>query len=434
MKSSIKTLMSDSLIEKLLFFIFISSSFDVFMNINIIGFSLRTVLLLIAVFVVIVIIRSRYQPIYLEVIGGKYLLIWFLLLLCFIPNSTFIERNILYMIWFLWYIIFLVTLPIFTKTLFSVNNICNLYLISFYCLAIVGITQFFLGIIGIDFYIEQWWIEGFLPRINGFSYEPSYYASYMMIGWGMTFYNNFFSEKKVRNKSRKYLILMTVAILLSSSRMGLATMIITAIGTFGLNLLLDLIVGKIQLKIIKYLIFIMLFLSITANYVYVNFEKYDFLFSGTGIGNTASHSADERTDRAIETFGVFLKNPIIGVSLGGIPSGIAQQNGVTLKNQDQAKDYEGQNIYAEVLAASGLFGFLFFSLYFFTLFKRSFLLAKKVDIESGHILKSLLLGLVLCLFILFFNQTILRPWLWIHISVLNATYFFLLTKGLEVIR
>ena len=431
MKNSIKTLVSYSLIEKLLFFIFISSSFDIFMNIIMVGFSLRTVLLLIAFFVVTVVIIFVDKKFYLEVVGGKYLLIWFLLLLCFVPNSTFIERNILYMIWFLWYIIFLVTLPIFTKTLFSLNKIWNLYLKSFYCLAIVGIAQFFLGIFGIDFYIQQWWIEGLLPRINGFSYEPSYYASSMMIGWGMTFYNNFFSTKIVRRKSRKYLLLMTVAILLSSSRIGIATIILTTVSTFGMNFLIDLVAGKIQLKAIKYLIFLLLFLSITINYVYDNFEKYNFLFSGTGVGDTASHSADERTDRAIETFSVFLRNPIIGVSLGGIPSGIAEINGVILKNQDQAKDFEGQNIYAEVLAASGLIGFIFFVLYFFTLFKKSFQLAKIVDIESGHILKSLLLGLFLCLFILFFNQTILRPWLWVHISLLNATYFFYYTEKIK---
>ena len=44
--------------------------------------------------------------------------------------------------------------------------------------------QFALPVLGLGApLVKQWWIPGFLPRVNGFSYEPSYLATYLLIGF-----------------------------------------------------------------------------------------------------------------------------------------------------------------------------------------------------------------------------------------------------------
>jgi len=47
-------------------------------------------------------------------------------------------------------------------------------------MGIIGLVQWILQFFGILFYLTQY---NSMHRINGFSYEPSYYASYMLIGW-----------------------------------------------------------------------------------------------------------------------------------------------------------------------------------------------------------------------------------------------------------
>ena len=86
-----------------------------------------------------------------------------------------------------------------------------------------------------------------------------------------------------------------------------------------------------------------------------------------------------------------------------------------------AKENEGQCVTAEVLAASGIFGFVAFVTYFWTLLsvpiRRRFF-----DKEMGVVVKSLAWSLLFMFAILQFNQNILRLYLWFHIALLSATF------------
>ncbi len=153
-------------------------------------------------------------------------------------------------------------------------------------------------------------------------------------------------------------------------------------------------------------------------------------------------------NRASETFDVFLENPLISVSLGGIPSAIATKYNLVITNQKQIKatsyngneigysaGFEGQNIFSELIAASGLLGFPLIIMYLFLTFYLPYRLSQKIIIkEDKYILQSLLFSGVLVFAMLFFNQNILRTWLWVHISLINTFYFIVKNKTNEYLH
>jgi len=169
------------------------------------------------------------------------------------------------------------------------------------------------------------------------------------------------------------------------------------------------------------LIFILLIIVI-INY----WNEINFLFSGLGIFGSSSHSSAPRIKTMIDTFRIFLKSPIIGYSLGGIPSAIAQLKGYNISTQIEAKNYEGMNIFLEVLAASGIIGYIFFLLFIYLLYFKAFKIAKAIYYKNftySIIVKSLIFSLFWEMFILSMNQNILRPYLWIAIGMLSSSIF-----------
>ncbi|WP_141089886.1 hypothetical protein, partial [Campylobacter concisus] len=210
----------DIVIIFLLFLLFLSASFDIFLNLNIYGFNIRLfyaiefLLFLIFIYKVVV---SRVISIF---VGGKTIAIWFLFIMVFVPNTTFIVRSIGYALWLFFSILLILLMVNMLKNIVLFYKIFNLFVLSFFIISCFGIMQFIAGLIGIDLLVSQWWEYGRLPRVNGFSYEPSYYATYMIIGWSILlyiYYHGFILQKKYK----LYFYIITISIFISSSRMGI---------------------------------------------------------------------------------------------------------------------------------------------------------------------------------------------------------------------
>ncbi|QCT93944.1 hypothetical protein FE773_01735 [Caminibacter mediatlanticus TB-2] len=183
---------------------------------------------------------------------------------------------------------------------------------------------------------------------------------------------------------------------------------------------------SIKKHYVKYIILLLLIIYflifITVHY----WDEIKFLYAGLGIGGTSAHSSGTRINQMLETFEVFLKSPLIGYSLGGIPSAIGLSQDIIINSQIEAKNFEGMNVFLEILAASGIIGFLFFLLYLIFLFFKAFSISrklKKTDYFFILIVKAFVFSLFWELMILMLNQNIFRPYLWILIGMLNATIF-----------
>jgi hypothetical protein len=144
--------------------------------------------------------------------------------------------------------------------------------------------------------------------------------------------------------------------------------------------------------------------------------------NGTGLSDTAAHSVIQREDAFGDTLSAFAQHPIIGRSLGGVASGIAELHGETITSFEQSKQFEGMSIYAEVLAASGVFGILPFIWFSVSMIRKPLVLTRSADPLVRGILRASVRSLLYGLLILQFNQNILRPYLWVHLAILASTY------------
>jgi len=413
----------------LCFLVFLTSSFDVFLNLKVGGFSLRFAIVImiiqILIFIFYQIITQFKKP--LKFLGFTYFFIWFLLLTAFIPNTTILSRNIGYILWLGVFTGFILLLPTFIQKEEDFIKLIKWYLVSFTAVAIFGLLQFSLGMVGIDLLVTQWWLDGRLPRINGFSYEPSYFSTYELIGWVICFFLIIFKTKLSSSFNAKIsLFIITASLLLSTSRMGL-------IFVFGIILIYNFnevkntfITFKIKRKTLPIFLSFLSFIVICISFFFIYFDQIKFMLQGLGVYGYAGHSSEQRISELSDTFEAFWKSPWIGYSLGGIPSAIAQVRGTSINTQIQTKEFEGMNIFAETLAASGIIGFVFFMIFLSILFYKSLKLIKALkplNAEFSNLLLALLMGLFIELLILNMNQNILRAYLWVHIGIVNLGYF-----------
>ncbi|WP_461052127.1 O-antigen ligase family protein [Spirosoma arcticum] len=292
-------------------------------------------------------------------------------------------------------------------------------MITFLLISALGLTQLFLGLLGIDLYVEQWWIEGRLPRLNGFSYEPSYYATYLLIGFSLAYY--LYRKRFILyGKLPLYTTIATLlAIFLSSSRMGILVAFLQIVS-------FELIVKRKNIK--QLLLFLTVTVAVTGAFLFVLFsnENLSFLLTGLGIMGSSAHSSLERLDGFITQLTIFSRDPLKGYSLGGVSQAIALEKGVTSFTQETIKPYDVSiNIFIEALTASGLIGFAFFLWYIYCLLVKSIRSAGtrgQTDVNS-LLLNGFVWSLLFEFIILCFNQNILRAYLWVHIAVLNGVFY-----------
>lgn len=67
----------------------------------------------------------------------------------------------------------------------KVETVVRNYIICFFIMGIIGLIQWLLQFFDIYFFVTQ--ISN-MYRCNGFSYEPSYYSTYMIMGWTVCAY------------------------------------------------------------------------------------------------------------------------------------------------------------------------------------------------------------------------------------------------------
>ena len=97
-------------------------------------------------------------------------------------------------------------------------------------------------------------------------------------------------------------------------------------------------------------------------FVFSHIDPTRFL-SGTGIGGTAAHSFNDRNELAQSTIKVIEEHPWIGLGEGGVPVAIAADRGIQITNLAGAHLYWGFPVPLDVLAASGIIGFIPFLIF-----------------------------------------------------------------------
>ena len=246
-------------------------------------------------------------------VGFGKLLWWTFFIVIFIPNTTLMDRSMLYAGWLVFSVLMVLGITAVTDTRDKLQTLLRWYIYSFAFSALFGLSQFVMAFSGMTpFLAEQWWGDG-LVRINGFTYEPSYYATYMITGWVMIDYLRY---RKVDVPYLKLSFwLVTAALLLCTSRVGWAVMSLWA----GLRAFWYLREGKMTWRKPAIVGVVGVFLVVGVGWLGQHLGSFVYLFSGLGVAEeTGSFSVDERWDLTLETLQIFANHPVIGVSLGGV--------------------------------------------------------------------------------------------------------------------
>jgi len=425
-----------SFIHFFYFLAFFTSSFDIFLVLNIGGFNFRIsqLFMLVPFITGISIFLVSSQKLILP-LGIKWLLLWFVFILIFVPNTTYLQNSIGYGFWLLFNILTVIITPQLFKTYNDIIKLVRYYIYSFFFVACFGLLQFVLPILHLGApLVEQWLVPGLIPRINAFSYEPSFFTTYMIMGWVLCAYlikTN--SSFLIPIRKLKFIFLTeTVVIILSSSRIGILMIILWYL-QYPISTLSQVMRGKLKIKSFQYSLLLLALLSITG-YIVSNLgtDIINTILVGTGLADTAAHSVTERQMGATRVWEVFINSPIIGYSLGGVPIAIGRLNVVDVNNMDLVKEYTGINVTLEVLAASGIVGFIPFVLYISSLVFFPLRLFQRLKfLPERHMLLALEAAFIFELIILQFNQNILRPYFWFHIAIFSTVYQMLKQKGRE---
>ena len=343
-----------------------------------------------------------------------------------LPLSLFFERSVGYVMWAITDALTIVTFVHYFDTEARMHSLLRWYCIGFIALSWFGLLQLLLGLRGIDLLVQEWWIPGRLPRISGLSYEPSYYATYLIPGWVFSAY---LIETKVASPGRALIwtcfISTTLALTFSTSRMGWLMMILWIVfraSTRTLRALLRGVVGRRSLlgtwSTALAAVLVGALLLQYGNQVASSISAGVFLFQGVGLFDQSASSSTSRIDDFEQTWDAFTERPVIGSGIGALPVEIAAQSDEGVVSLEDAKAHEGMSVIVELLASTGLIGGLLtlaFALTIVLRYRQSWTMAPP---SQRDILSGVAWGVIWILLILQFNQNFLRIYLFVDLAVL----------------
>jgi len=323
-----------------------------------------------------------------------------------------------------------------------VGNLMKAYLASFAFVAAFGIFQLISPSLHLGIYLVRQWIRyKQIPRINGFSYEPSYFVTYIMMGW-ISIVDLKLSKARIveGRRWRWLLLLLTGALFLSTSKT--ATILMSLEGCLRLAPLVwgmtrrqvnriwqgSLVVRLPHPRTVLRVAVVVL-VSIIGIAGVVGVIGIGPFVAGSGIAHSAAHSTLERAASFEDTLTVIRRHPWIGLSLGGVPAEVAALHGQQVKTQEDLRRWWGSPILFDVLAASGILGFIPFVWFFYsiTLGERQLIQQMWPD-ERAKWLRALIRALIFEWLCFFGEQNIMRVYFWFHVTMVvvvgyNLRYF-----------
>ncbi|MDC0490905.1 hypothetical protein OAN81_06640 [Paracoccaceae bacterium] len=404
--------------EFILFLAMLTSSFDVFLVINLgPNFRITQLFILVLLFFVLLYDNTR------KIIPPSYfslLFLFFLLNFIFVLNSGYLQKGIAYALWLGFN---LLTLFLASSVFYISSNyerLMKFYLLTFVIVGFFALVQFIMGFLGFGefFLVKTWWIQNKIPRINGFSYEPSFFAAFLIIGWTMITWLNF---KKVfiftKNLQYTFTIIMMLPLVLSGSRLGIIMMALFYLYLFITILMNTMCSAKLSTKMSLFTPFFVTLLSaIVVSFIVLMTIDYRLLFMGLGA---SGNSVSIRSQGFMYVINIFFENPIIGVSLGGLSYYVAKAQGLSVGSFADAK-IEGNGIILEIFAATGIIGGMLFTSYFCLLCVKSLKVSRRVKEREGTYIIAVLVSLITLWLILQPNQNVLRPYFWMHLGILSG--------------
>ncbi len=393
----------------LIWLILLTASFDIFGVVRIAGMTFRIAQLLTILSILVLFSDGMMKLPY----AYKPLSIWLALQFIFACRSTNLVFSFGYFFWTILSITLIFVFYNFVNTKRKADWLLKAFAISFVAMALLGLLQWILGLIGKSFFLTQATFNlTKIPRINGFTYEPSYYSTYLLPGWIFIMYlwengSTLFSRKK----TVQYAITISAALFLSTSRMGWIFMALW-LGFRGIVLIRESAKGRIAKRKLGYigLITVGVIGVLVIGIILIQKNGVNFIVAGLGIGGSSAHSSLARTTEMANTFQLFLKSPFLGYGLGGVPVRYCEVYKIPFDSG------ASMCVWVELLAASGIIGIIPFIVWFCRIVSN--LNHRQIkESDRGRECRALLYALIFECMILAMNQNILRIYFWTLLGV-----------------
>jgi hypothetical protein len=373
--------------------------------------------------------------------GSTSLMVWMLIQALLIPLSGVVSISIEFYLLLLFLVCGIFAFVQLYGDSDRVESLVRIYMLSYVVIAIYGLIQFvvpLLGLTAVENVIErQWIVHGKIARINGFSFEPSYFATYLVMGWIMLVELRVSKAKIASGRLWMYAtVTVSAALFLSTSKTAWLIMGVELVARFFPFLLQSvrgffrewndgrLIIRVPRRRSIKYVVLgcvvALAGAAVLSRYI---IDPAIFL-SGTGLGKQPAHSLNDRAGAARETIDAFKEHPFVGRSLGGVSVYIASRNGVQVTSLAQAHLFWGFPVLMDVLVASGIWGFIPFLVFLYAnTFGALRLATRHWPEERAKWLRALARAMIFEWIVLMTDQNLLRVYIWFHISMVAVVAY-----------
>ena len=213
---------------------FFTASFDVLLNINI-GGSLRFCQVLMIGVCIAAFARMIQDGRVLWPRGSSALALWLVVQAMFIPLSGVMTIGIEFFVLLLFTVVCVLAVVQLYGQSEHIEALMRVYLLSYVFVAVFGLVQFALPLLGLpSLFVRQWIAHGRVARISGFSYEPSFFATYLIMGWIMLVELRSSNARITQGRYWKWAtIVVTAALFLSTSKTAWVFMLLEAAVRFA---------------------------------------------------------------------------------------------------------------------------------------------------------------------------------------------------------
>jgi len=366
------------------------------------------------------------------------LVIWSIVIL---PFSLLFDRSLGYTFWLANNLLIVFIFVQTFRSSIEIARLVDALLISYSALSIFGLVQLLAGMAGIDLLVTEWWYPGKLPRINGLSYEPSFYATYLINGWVLS---NYLVADKRSSISPRLLrlcaVLTSVALFASTSRLGWGLMLAWSALRAVLRLATFLSGGKSSRRLLRRRIVLGFLISTVAvtlgissrDKIAAAINSVSFLITGLGVFGASAISSETRINGALMTWNAFLAHPLIGSGLGAVPVEIASQLGLSVTTLDDAKQNEANSVLLEILASFGLAGSILIVGFFLRFASQIRAVQPYCSEATQSLIRGMMWALLWSLLALQFNQNFLRIYVWMDVAILVCIVSGAMPRGNRV--
>ncbi|MFH1811352.1 MAG: O-antigen ligase family protein [Pseudomonadota bacterium] len=284
-------------------------------------------------------------------------------------------------------------------------------------IAMFGLLQWLVGALGGDPPLVTQWMEG-LPRINGLSYEPSYFAFSMVTVLGLAL-ASFLRRPPLLHPllAAGCSSVLVISLVLASSRsgwIGLAVITLCALAVIVTGWSRMERVQRRGLGVLASgyaLAALLLLISSSDSYARMARRGFDL---------EEQSSSAPRLEGVRQALGMFRDRPVLGVGLGQFGGALAREHGQVLspERMDQLVTF---NLYAELAAENGLLGLGLVIAALLLVLRACWRLLRSRDPWANARGRALLLAAVVLFGIMYqFNQTLFRTDVWCLIGLVLA--------------